>query len=289
MSSTEGLSDTVTAKAGRNLPAAIAVALVLLGVVGASLWFRKEAFLLVALVAVCVGLWELAQALSRRDIHAPLMPMWVGAAGILVSSYLAGPEALMVSFILTVAGIVVWRVIDGGGQHAVRDSAAGIFSTAYLPLMAGFVALMLAEDDGPILVAVFILLAVANDTGGYVAGVLFGRHPLAPSISPKKSWEGLAGSFILSLAVGIVGSAVVLDYNPMVGVALGLLTPITATVGDLAESLIKRDLQLKDMGTVLPGHGGVLDRIDSMLITAPFVYLLFNAAAQLPTTPLPGA
>ncbi|WP_029068784.1 phosphatidate cytidylyltransferase [Jonesia quinghaiensis] len=286
MSFQEGLSNTATAKSGRNIPVAIAVAVGLLGVVAASLYFRKEFFVLVVIVAVCFGMWELAKAFERRDINAPLLPMWVGAAGMLVSTYLAGPEALMVSFILTIAGIVVWRVIDGGGQHAVRDCTAAVFATAYLPLMAGFVVMMLAQDDGPILVAIFILLAVANDTGGFFAGVAFGRHPLAPSISPKKSWEGLAGSFLLALAVGIVGTAVVLDFNPMVGVALGVLTPITATIGDLSESLIKRDLQIKDMGSILPGHGGVLDRIDSMLLTAPFVYLMFTAAANLPTGPV---
>jgi len=267
---------------GRNLPVAIAVGVVLLGIVAASLVFLKEIFVGFAVVAICAGIWELSKAFERRDIHIPVWPLWVGTAGILVSTYISGAEALMVSFILTVGGVVVWRVLDGGGIHAVRDCAAGLFAAAYLPLMGGFVMLMLAQDDGPWQVAIFILLAVANDTGGFFAGVRFGKHPLAPSISPKKSWEGLAGSFLLTMAVGVVGTAFILHINPIVGIMLGLLTPITATVGDLAESLIKRDLQLKDMGTLLPGHGGVLDRLDSMLLTAPFVYLLFASAVNLP-------
>lgn len=285
MSESDLPSDVVPQKAsksGRNLPVAIAVAVVLLAAVAASLFFKKELFVGLAVVAVCLGLWELAQAFSTKGIRIPLLPLMVGTAGMLVSAYMSGPEALMVSFALTVGGVVVWRIIDGGGIDAVRDSAAGLFSAAYLPLMAGFVMLMLAEDTGVIQVTVFILLAVANDTGGFFAGVRFGKHPLAPSISPKKSWEGLAGSFVATMAVGVVGTTYFLDMNPAVGLVLGLLAPITATVGDLAESLIKRDLGLKDMGSLLPGHGGVLDRLDSLLLTAPFVYLMLSSGQVLP-------
>lgn len=263
-------------RAGRNLPAAIGVGVGLLAAVGASLFFRPEPFVLFAVVAVGAALWELAQAFRRRDIQIPLWPLWFGTAGILYSSFVAGAEALMVSFMLTVAGVVLWRVLDGSGtMSAVRDAAAGVFATAYLPFMAGFVMLMLAAPNGRRLVLIFILLAVANDFGGYVAGVLLGRHPLAPSVSPKKSWEGLIGSFALATAVGVVGVVYLLEGPWQLGLALGVVAPLTATLGDLAESMIKRDLDLKDMGSLLPGHGGVLDRLDSMLLTAPFVYVLF--------------
>ncbi len=277
------LSDAVVRapRTGRNLPVAIGVGVGLLLVVFGSLFIRKEVFIVFALVAIGAALWELSHALGRRGIHIPLLPLWVGSAGMLVSTYRAGSEALMVSFVLTAAGLVVWRVVDGGGTGAVRDAAAGIFAATYLPLMGGFVMLMLAADDGHWQVLVFILLAVANDVGGFVAGVLFGKHPLAPSVSPKKSWEGLAGSFVLAMAVGLVGAVLLLDHNPVIGLALGLLTPLTATLGDLAESMIKRDLELKDMGSLLPGHGGVLDRLDSMLLTAPFVYLLLSVGPEL--------
>lgn len=263
---------------GRDMPKAWAVAGVLLVAVAASLFIRPEAFVVFAVVAVGAALWELARALERRDIHLPLLPLWVGTAGILVSAYVSGLEALMVSFVLTVLGVVVWRALDGRGTEAVRDATAGVFAAAYLPLMAGFAMLLLAQPDGAIRVCVFILLAVASDTGGFFAGVRFGRHPLAPSISPKKSWEGLAGSFLLAMLVGVVGGVVLLDEPLWVGLALGIATPVTATLGDLAESLIKRDVELKDMGTLLPGHGGVLDRIDSLLLTAPFVYLLLSVS-----------
>ncbi|NMR19579.1 phosphatidate cytidylyltransferase [Cellulomonas fimi] len=264
-------------RSGRNVPVAIVVGLLLLGAVGASLFWHKEIFLGLALLAVGAALWELAQALARRDIHLPLLPLLVGAVGILVSSYVAGSEALLVSFMLTAGGVVVWRVLDGTGPAALRDANAGIFAAAYLPFMAGFAMIMLSMPDGARRVLLFVLLAVASDVGGYVAGVLVGRHPLAPAVSPKKTWEGLAGSVVLSCVVGAIGIAWGFGANPLIGVGLGLATVITATVGDLSESLLKRDLQLKDMGSLLPGHGGVLDRLDSMLLSAPVVYLVLLA------------
>jgi phosphatidate cytidylyltransferase len=263
-----------TSRAGRNLPAAIAVGVGLLALLAASLWFRPEPFVAFVVVAQSAALWELRSAFARRDIHIPLTPLIVGGAGMAVSAYAAGPEALLVAFMLTVGGVVVWRVLDGSGPGALRDAAAAVFAATYLPFMAGFVLLILDQPSGELRVVLFVLLAVANDVGGYVAGVMFGRHPLARSISPKKSWEGLAGSIVLAVVVGVAGSLWVLDTSWLLGVALGVLTAVTATAGDLAESLIKRDLDLKDMGSLLPGHGGVLDRLDSLVVTAPFVYLV---------------
>ena len=172
----------------------------------------------------------------------------------------------------------MWRLLDGGGLDAVRDASAGIFIASYAPFLAGFAVLMAAFDRGPLLVATFILMVIGNDLGGYIAGVLFGRHPMAPTISPKKSWEGFAGSVVLSSTLGAFMLAVVLGAPWWSGVALGVLTVLTATTGDLAESLIKRDLGLKDLGHILPGHGGVMDRLDSLLVTAPVCYLVFSLA-----------
>ncbi|MBD8060534.1 phosphatidate cytidylyltransferase [Cellulomonas sp. JH27-2] len=266
-----------TSRSGRDLPVAIAVGLGILVVVVASLFIVKEVFAGLAVLVVCAALWELAQAFTRRGIHLPLLPLLVGAVGIMVSSYTAGAEALFVAFMLTVGGVVIWRVLDGSGQRALLDATAGTFAAAYLPFLGGFVMLMLAQPDGPARVLLFILLCVANDTGGYVVGVLVGRHPLAPSVSPKKSWEGLAGSIVLACVVGVVGVQLAFDGEPLVGVVLGLTTVVTATFGDLCESMLKRDLELKDMGSLVPGHGGILDRLDSLLLTAPAVYLVLTA------------
>ncbi|WP_315095926.1 phosphatidate cytidylyltransferase [uncultured Cellulomonas sp.] len=270
------IAATRTTRPGRDLPVAIVVGVAMLVAVVASLFIRKEAFAIVAVVCVVAGLWELAQAFTRRNIHLPLLPLVVGSIGILVSAYTAGPEALFVAFMLTVGGVVVWRVLDGSGQPALRDATAGAFAAAYLPFLGGFVMLLLAEPDGARRVMLFILLCVASDTGGYTVGVLLGRHPLAPSVSPKKTWEGLAGSVVLACVVGVIGVQVAFGGEPLVGVVLGLATVVTATLGDLSESMLKRDLELKDMGRLVPGHGGLLDRLDSILLTAPAVYVVLT-------------
>jgi phosphatidate cytidylyltransferase len=191
----------------------------------------------------------------------------------LVSAFIAGEEGLLVAFALTSFGVLLWRLIDGM-DGAARDVAAGVFVAAYVPFLAGFAMLLVSEPDGPQRVVVFIAVTVANDIGGYAAGVLFGRHPMAPRISPKKSWEGFAGSLVLCVVVGIGLVVVLLGGSWWAGAAVGLASVVTATVGDLSESLIKRDLGVKDMGTLLPGHGGIMDRLDSLLPTAPAAYFL---------------
>jgi phosphatidate cytidylyltransferase len=153
---------------------------------------------------------------------------------------------------------------------------ASAFVVAYLPFMAGFLMLTLAADNGPERVVVFILLTVSNDIGGYAAGVLFGKHPIAPQISPKKSWEGLVGSIILQCAVGAVSFVYLLDAPWWQGLLAGLVLTVTATAGDFAESAIKRDLGVKDMGTFLPGHGGMMDRLDSLVPNAFASWVLFT-------------
>jgi phosphatidate cytidylyltransferase len=266
-------------RAGRNLPAAIVSGVALLVAFGLSLWFRPEPFVALVVLAVGAGLWELRQAFARSQVGLPYWPLLVGGAGMAVSAFAAGAEGLLLAFVLTVAAVVGWRLIDGPGPQALRDATAGVFAATYVPFLAGFVVLMLGQADGRERVVLFVLLAVANDTGGYIAGVLFGRHPLARTVSPKKSWEGFGGSVVLAVGVGVAGAVWGLGASPWLGVALGVMVAVTATLGDLAESLIKRDLELKDMGSLLPGHGGVLDRIDSLLATAPFVYLVLSVAA----------
>ena len=270
------LAPARTPNPGRDLPMAVAVGLGMLAAVAASLFIRKDVFAGLAILAVCGAMWELARAFARAHLHLPLVPLLVGTVGILVSAYTTGAEALVVAFLLTVGGTVVWRVLDGSGRPALRDAGASAFATAYLPFLAGFALLLLAAPDGAARVALFVLLGVACDTGGYAVGVLLGRHPMAPSVSPKKTWEGLAGSVVLACVVGVVGAQVAFHAQPVVGVVLGLATVATATLGDLSESMLKRDLGLKDMGHLLPGHGGLLDRLDSLLLTAPAAWLVLT-------------
>ncbi|MGZ4745064.1 MAG: phosphatidate cytidylyltransferase [Oryzihumus sp.] len=263
-------------RAGRNLPAAIGVGVGLGAVIVASLFIRKEAFLAVAVLAVCTGVWELSHGLSAGRIRVPLLPSVVGAATMVVAAYKGGGQALTVAFGLTCVAVLLWRVADGL-DDAMRDIAGGIFVAAYVPLLAGFASLMLADPDGPWRIFVFVLVTVCSDVGGYAVGVVLGKHPMAPSVSPKKSWEGFAGSTLFCVVGGIFGVTLALHAAWWVGAVLGLAAVVTATLGDLTESMIKRDLGIKDMGTLLPGHGGVMDRLDSLLLVAPVVWALLTA------------
>ena len=262
-------------RAGRNLPAAIGVGAVLGGLILASLLFRKEIFVGLVSGAIVIAVWELAGALAQRRVQVPVVPLVVGSLGMLVSAYVAREEGLLVAFALTAFGLMLWRIIDGV-QDAARDVAAAVFTAAYVPFLAGFAIVMLAAPDGARRVLIFIAVTVASDIGGYAAGVLFGKHPMAPSVSPKKSWEGFGGSVLACVVVATVLVPVLLGGALWVGPLLGLATAVFATLGDLAESMIKRDLGIKDMGSFLPGHGGMMDRIDSLLVTAPVIFLMLS-------------
>ncbi len=264
-----------SSRAGRNLPAAIGVGVGLGALVLLSLFLRKEAFLAVAGVSVALGVAELALVLRRRRFDVPLVPMVAGTAAMFLAAYLAGLHGLFVAFVLTCAVVLAWRLVSGGPELA-RDGAAGVFVAAYVPLLGSFTALMLAQPDGAVRIVVFILVTVASDIGGYAAGVLFGRHPMAPTVSPKKSWEGAAGSALTCMVVGALAVGLLLSGPWWAGLLVGAAAVVSATVGDLSESLLKRDLGVKDMGNLLPGHGGMMDRLDSLLLTAPVVAVLLG-------------
>lgn len=264
-----------SSRAGRNLKAAVPVGLGLLALVALSLAFHPELFVALAIAAVLIADYELTHAFAQHDIHIPLAPLAVGSVGMLVSAWTLGAAGLTIALVLTVATIFVWRVLEGGGRQAVRDAAAGVFVSAYVPFLAGFAVLTAHLERGPLLIGVFVLLVVGNDLGGYVAGVLWGSHRIAPSISPKKSWEGFAGSVVLTAAVA-VGSLAVLQLSLWGAGPLAILVVLSSTAGDFAESMLKRDLGLKDFGNLLPGHGGMMDRLDSLLMTAPVVYFIFS-------------
>jgi phosphatidate cytidylyltransferase len=262
-------------RAGRNLPAAIGVAAALVAMVVASLFLVKAVFVAVVVVALGVGLWELKRAFATAGIRIPLAPTLAGGTAMLVAAYFADMETAAVAMALTVIGTLVWRLADGPDGF-VRDASAGIFCLAYLHLMGAFVLLMLVEDDGPWRIVAFLVATIASDTGGYIAGVLFGKHPMAPTISPKKSWEGFTGSLIFGVGAGVAVVVLALDGRWWVGVLLGVAGVIMATLGDLSESLIKRDLGIKDMGDLLPGHGGLMDRLDSLIAVAPVAWLILH-------------
>jgi phosphatidate cytidylyltransferase len=262
-----------TGRAGRNLPAAIASAVVLLALIGGSLYFWKPAFVGLVTAAILLGVWEMKQALAEKGIALPFEPLVVGAVVMLVGGYVWGPPALMTALAVTALGLMLWRLRGGVGGF-VRDVTAGVFTAVYIPFLAGFVTLLLKPDDGPLRVLTFILVTIASDIGGYFVGVLAGKHPMAPVISPKKSWEGFAGSTVFCVGAGWATVVYLLDGEWWVGVFLGLVAVVMATLGDLCESVIKRDLGIKDMSAIIPGHGGLMDRLDSLLATVAPTWLL---------------
>ena len=260
-------------RAGRNLPAAIASAVVLLAVIAGSLFFWKPAFVGVVMVAIVLGVWELKHALAEKDIALPFEPLVAGAVVMLLGAYLGGAPTLVTALAVTALGSMLWRLRQGV-EGFVRDTTAAVFTAVYVPLLASFVLLLLRPADGPLRVVTFILVTIASDIGGYFVGVLAGKHPMAPVISPKKSWEGFAGSAVFCVAVGWATVVYLLHGSWWVGVLLGLVAVVMATLGDLCESVIKRDLGIKDMSTIIPGHGGLMDRLDSLLATVAPTWLI---------------
>ena len=261
--------------AGRDLGAAIGVGVGLAVVIVASLFVVKAAFVGVIAVAVVVGLWELTSRLQeRKGIKAPLVPLAVGGAAMVVAGYVRGPEGAWVAMALTALAVLVWRMTEPPEGY-LKDVTAGVFAAFYVPFLATFVALMLTADDGAWRVLTFLLLTVVSDTGAYAIGWRFGTHKLAPRISPGKTREGLFGAVSFAMVAGALCMQFLIDDGSWwQGLILGFAVAASATLGDLGESMIKRDLGIKDMGTLLPGHGGIMDRLDSLLPTAPVVWLL---------------
>jgi phosphatidate cytidylyltransferase len=260
---------------GRNLAAAIGVGVLLSAAFVGSLFIVKAVFVAFVVIAVGMAVVELSRALRPAGVRLPLFPLLAGVVAMLVGAYVGRTPALAGALGLTTLAVCVGR-LPGGRDGYVRDVTAGVFVALYVPFLAGFAMLMLRPDDGPFRVLIFVAVAVASDVGGYATGVLFGRHPLAPSISPGKTWEGLAGSALFCFAVGLAGVTLLLHGSWWAGLVLGAAATVTATLGDLVESMLKRDIGIKDMGSLLPGHGGVMDRLDSLLPTALVAWVVLT-------------
>jgi phosphatidate cytidylyltransferase len=263
-------------RAGRDLVAAITVGVVMGVVILASLLLERHFFIGVLAVATAVATWELAGALRRgAGIAVPLPILLVGGQAMIWLCWPFGLSGLAVAFAVTALAVLLWRMREGA-THYVRDVTAGLFTAAYVPLFCSFAVLMVVADDGLGRVLTFLICGVASDVGGYAAGVLLGRHAMAPTISPKKSWEGFAGSQLAGMAAGALSVHLLLGGVWWAGALTGALLVTCATLGDLIESMVKRDLGLKDISTLLPGHGGLLDRMDSLLPTAVVAWALLS-------------
>ena len=267
-------------RAGRNVPVATGVGVALASLVLLTLYTVTFLFVALVTVAVMIGIFEVCRVLSRNGIDVPLVPIVVGGAVMVVGAYVDGTDALTAALVLTVVAVATARLLSPKIDRLAEDVVVGAFVAVYVPLLAASAVLMAAADDGADRVVVFILAVVLSDTGGFAAGVKFGKHPMAPTVSPKKSWEGLAGSLVAATVGMAIAVPLLLGAQWWQGALVGVVAVATATAGDLAESLLKRDLGVKDMGNLLPEHGGIMDRLDSLLPTAPVMALVLAAIAS---------
>lgn len=270
-------------KAGRNLPAAIGVGVALGALIICVLLFAPTAWVAVVAVAAAVATWEVCGRLRNAGIDVPLVPLLAGGQAMIWLTWPYGVTGAFDAFVVTVLVVMIWRLVSGGldakPRNFTRDVAVSVFVAAWVPLFASIGALLVHEgDDGAGRVFCLMIGVVCSDVGGYAAGVLFGRHPMVPAISPKKSWEGLSGSLVLGIVGGVLTVMLLLGGPWWAGVVLGVVIVLTSTLGDLVESQVKRDLEIKDMGALLPGHGGIMDRLDSALPSAVATWVVLGLA-----------
>ena len=267
-------------KAGRNLPAAIAVALILIATLLVGLFLFPLVLALLAGTAAGIGVWEIARSLSYRGIQIPRVPAVIAALLMPLAAYQGGAQYLSYAMALSVTIVVVWRAF-GPKEGMLLSIMGSVFALVWASFLLSGAMLLYHADNGALKILTVILLAVSSDTFGYAVGVVWGKHPMAPKISPKKSWEGFAGSAGGAMIVGVLCSVFLLGDSWWQGIILALAIVAVATLGDFSESMIKRELGIKDMGTLLPGHGGVMDRIDSILFAVITGYVIFELFSVL--------
>lgn len=272
-----------TSKAGRNLPAAIVVSLLLGGMVIGTLVFAPRGWVVILSVAMAIATHEVVKRLREAGYVIPLIPLLAGGQAMIWLTWPFGAAGALGAYGATVLVCLIWRLLSQGLQsqpaNYLRDVAVTIFLATWIPLFASFGALLVYPEDGWARVFAFMLTVAFSDIGGYAAGVLFGKHRMVPAISPKKSWEGLAGSLVCGVGAAVLAVVFLLHQPWWVGVPLGVMLVLTATLGDLVESQFKRDLGIKDMGTLLPGHGGLMDRIDGALPSAVATWIVLSLLA----------
>ena len=280
---TGGPTPPKTSRAGRNLPAAIAVGSALGGGLIVTLLFAPYVWIGIVAVAIAVATHEVVRRLRDGGFSIPVVPLLIGGQAMIWLTWPFGTTGALGAFGGTVLVCLVWRLLSQGLRSApenyLRDVSVTIFLAAWIPLFGAFGVLLVYPADGWARVLCMLLGVVFSDIGGYATGVLFGKHTMVPEISPKKSWEGFTGSLVCGTTAAVLAVTFLLDKPAWVGVPLGLMLVITGTLGDLVESQVKRDLGIKDMGTLLPGHGGIMDRIDSILPSAAATWIVLTLLA----------
>ncbi len=279
MADLHAINDAINKRAGRKLLPSILVSLLLLAIIFTTINTEPQLFFGFIWVVIMIGVREIAHAYRKGGIELPGYVLMIAATVLLVATWNGETEGLAVSAGLTIP-ILMFTLLLISQKDFIKRSTSAVFITFYLAVLGGFILLLANHPDGALRILALVVLIACNDTFAYIAGVLLGKHKLAPSISPKKSWEGLIGGAIASIVGGSLIFHYLFEVNWIVGAAIGVMTVITATCGDLIESAIKRDLAIKDMSNLLPGHGGIMDRLDSALFTAPAVWFAFELIAR---------
>jgi len=265
-------NERIKQRTGRDLILAIVIGVAFGAALVASLLFIKWLFVPIALAAGLLGTYELSRALRAGGRRVDVVPQLIAATGVLLAGASGEFWISWVVLIVAVSFIAVWRMIaqmvikDGRTYGDVlSDVVVGAFVQVYVPFLTSIAIMLLFRENGQWWVLSFVAIAVAADTCAYAAGLAFGKHPMAPRISPKKTWEGFGGAVLGSLVAGVLLATYLLHLQWWCGLILGAVILLSATLGDLGESMLKRDLGIKDMSSWLPGHGGLLDRLDSIL------------------------
>ena len=272
MSDLHSINEAINKRAGRKLLPSIFVALFLIGLVWFALAYERIIFAGLVTVAVVLGLRELNKAFNAVEIQIPLWSLTTAAVGLSAATWFGGISGLAVATAIAFPCLLV-LLLPRGIENFVKTASASALALIYLPFLAGFLILLARPHNGLERVMTFVVLVGCNDTFAYLTGVLIGKHPLAPKISPKKTIEGVIGSLIFTILGGALAFHYIMESDWWLGALAGLMTVFTATSGDLIESALKRDLAIKDMGNLLPGHGGFMDRLDSVLFAAPALWL----------------
>jgi phosphatidate cytidylyltransferase len=272
MSDLHSINEAINKKAGRKLLPSIGVGLSLIGLVWFALSYQREIFAIVVAIAVVLGVREIVRAFAAHSITVSFNGLALAAIGLSYAAWNGGVAGLAIATAIAFPLLLI-RALVQGPEGFVAKATGTTFALLYLPFLAGFLILLARPSTGFQRVMTFMVLVGCNDTFGYIVGVLFGKHPLVPTISPKKTWEGLAGSTVFTVIGGCLAFRYIMDMHWWIGIIVGLMIVFTATCGDLIESAMKRDMSLKDMGSLLPGHGGMLDRLDSVVLSAPAMWL----------------
>jgi phosphatidate cytidylyltransferase len=272
VSDLHSINEAINKRAGRKLLPSIGVSVFLILLVWFSLATYRVIFAGIVTLAIVLGIRELNKAFSAVDIHIPLWSLTTAGIALSAATWLGGVSGLAVATAIALPCLLV-LLLPRGVENFVKTASASALALMYLPFLAGFLILLARPYNGLDRVMTLVVLVGSNDTFAYLTGVLFGKHPLAPKISPKKTIEGLIGSLIFTVFGGSLAFHYIMNSDWWLGALAGILTVFTATSGDLIESALKRDMAIKDMGNLLPGHGGIMDRLDSVLFAAPALWL----------------